>query len=112
MKISLSQRSKLPVTTFHLSSLSEEEEQIIKNDNQGPDQGSKNFKIQSTLLENEQNYALSICFRKTYIRQGKTFYEIAEPERHHDDHQKKRLKSVKRTWIVTLEGDSKILSWF
>ena len=56
-----------PVTTFHLSSLSDEDE---KNYN-----STQNlYKVQSILAKDQQNYALSVCFRKTFIRVGKDFF--------------------------------------
>ena len=37
-----------------------------------------NFKFKTALSKNENNFALSICFRRTLIRQSGNFYEINE----------------------------------
>ena len=36
------------------------------------------FKFKTALSKNENNFALSICFRRTLIRQSGNFYEINE----------------------------------
>lgn len=62
-----------PVTTFHISSLFDDEDKRYIS--------SQNFyKIQSILSKSEQNYAISICFRKTYVGTGNSFYSIVEPK--------------------------------
>ena len=67
------------VTNFHLSMLTDEKEnEMLIQKNSGrkyPD-----FKNDTKLSENVNNYALSICFRKTWIKNWIEYYEIIDPD--------------------------------
>ena len=52
------------VKTFHLSMLSDEEEKKMHSEKTG-NRIFANFRNETRLTENEQNYALSLCVRKT-----------------------------------------------
>ena len=62
--------SKLIVRSFHLSMLTDQEESEIlskeKTKNFGEHQNLAEFRNKTTISENEQNFALSLCSRKTY----------------------------------------------
>ena len=67
------------VTNFHISMLTDvKENEMLIQRNSG--RKCPDFKYDTKLSENVQNYALSICFRKTCIKNGERFYEIIEPD--------------------------------
>ena len=67
---------KSSLKTFHLSMISDDDEKqmILKK--------FSNFKLPTTCLKNEQNFALSICFRKTWIASTtkQIWWKIVEPD--------------------------------
>ena len=66
------------VENFHTSMLTEEKqnEMLIQQNSGG---NTLDFMNDTKLSENEQNYVLSICFRKTCKRNGALLYEIIDP---------------------------------
>ena len=69
------QESALP--TFHLSMLSDRDENKL---NRGSFRKNADFKKLTRLSNENHNYALSVCFRKTFIRRDCLYYEIYEPD--------------------------------
>ena len=72
------------VKTFHLSMLSDQEERKIHYDDTG-NRKFDYFKKKTKLSKKEQNYALSLCWRKTIhmepLENGMRYYrEIIEPD--------------------------------
>ena len=93
MEKSIYRRSKFfespySVKTFHLSMLSDQEERKINKNLHSEDTGNRKldyFKKKTKLSKKEQNYALSMCWRKTIhmgpLENGKRHYrEIIRPE--------------------------------
>ena len=67
------------VTNFHLSMLTDEKEnEMLIQRNSG--RKCPDFKNDTKLSENVNNYALSICFRKTWIQNRAQYYEIIDPD--------------------------------
>ena len=67
------------VTNFHLSMLTDEKEnEMLIQRNSG--RKCPDFKNETKLSENVHNYALSICFRKTCIKNGERYHEIIDPD--------------------------------
>ena len=67
------------VTNFHLSMLTDEKEnEMLIQRNSG--RKCHDFKNDTKLSENEHNYALSICFRKTYVKDRNRYYPINDPD--------------------------------
>ena len=66
------------VKNFHISMLTEEKqnEMLIQQNSGG---NTLDFMNDTKLSENEQNYALSICFRKTCKRKWLLWHEIIDP---------------------------------
>ena len=66
------------VKNFHISMLTEEKQNaMLVKQNSG--ENSLDFANNTKLSENEHNYALSICFRKTCKRIEDIYYEIIDP---------------------------------
>ena len=66
--------------TYHLSILSEDDEKYL-----ALHQSGAYFKIGMNLMKDKINYALSVCFRKTYLRQGENVYEMNESDLWQED---------------------------
>ena len=67
------------VTNFHLSMLTDEKEnEMLIQRNSG--RKCPDFKNDTKLSENVNNYALSICFRKTWFKKSVNFYAIIDPD--------------------------------
>ena len=62
------------VKNFHLSMLTEEKQNEISG------RKCSQFKNDIKLSENEHNYVLSICFRKTFIQNGNVFYSVLDSD--------------------------------
>ena len=76
--------SPYSVKTFHLSMLSDQEERKIHSEDTG-NREFDYFKKKTKLSKKEQNYALSLCWRKTIhmepLENGMRYYrEIIEPD--------------------------------
>ena len=75
----LRERLENAVKNFHLSMLTEEKQNemlIQKNfDKKFPD-----FKNETILSEKEHNYALSVCFRKTFFQNEDNYYALIDPD--------------------------------
>ena len=94
------------VRTFHLSMLSNEEEQLYLNRRslgKWPE-----FMYETTISQDEQNYALSVCYRKTYIIHNKKLYNIKEP----DDWQERIMKNFREFEAKTRKRKSHQISDF
>ena len=70
---------KNAVRNFHISMLTEEKQnEMLIQQNSGSE--FPDFRNDTKLSKNEQNYALSICFRNTYIKNASKYYKIIDPD--------------------------------
>ena len=64
------------VHNFHLSMLTEEEENSLKS----RECLNAHFKFKTILHQHEMNFSLSVCLRRTFILQGEFLYGTKEPD--------------------------------
>ena len=90
-------KSPNSVKTFHLSMLSDQEERKMHSDNIG---NQKFFTKQTTLSKKEQNYALSLCRRKTIhsgpLKNGKRYIREIKERDPWEERIKKNYEELQR----------------
>ena len=82
-KASYNKNHKSTVASFHLSMLSDDEENKMHADNRNFVSIRRRyscFKFKTLISKHEQNYALSVCYRRTTIRHKELFYHCVSKQ--------------------------------